>query len=84
MPKLKVCLCRQCETKLRDLQNAHGSEAVTQAAPAILAECRECSKQLPPELVAACQAGQYTAHDKTSDGEGVMREVGRFDLGGRG
>jgi hypothetical protein len=51
---------------------------MTQAMPSIIAECPACSKQLPEELRAACQAGRYETRDKSAPAPDGFVERGRI------
>lgn len=79
MPKLKIELCADCTTKIRDLHNTHGREAVNQASVSIIADCARCSVALPPTLRAAVQAGCYTSRGKDEPAPGMV-EVGTIEL----
>lgn len=48
--QVKVMLCARCTTTLRDLQSNHGAEAMRSASQRIVAQCPDCSRQLPDEL----------------------------------
>ena len=64
MPKLLIRTCQRCTTTITDLMNIHGRDAAMQAMVSIVADCFECQTQLPPELRASVQAGQYETREK--------------------
>ena len=78
MAKVKIELCPSCTTKLADLRNAHGEQAMGQAAGAVVAACPKCAHQLPDELRYRLQTGNAVTALK-ADPE-PMQEVGRFLL----
>ena len=78
MVKGRIELCPSCTTKLADLRNAHGQDAMGQAAGAVVAACQKCAHQLPDELRYRLQTGNAATALK-ADPE-PMQEVGRFVL----
>ena len=76
MVKVRIELCPSCTTKLADLRNAHGPEAMGQAAGAVVAACQKCAHQLPDELRYRLETGNAATALK-ADPE-PMQEVGRF------
>lgn len=78
MVKVRIELCSSCTTKLADLRNAHGPEAMGQAAGAVVAACPKCAHQLPDELRFGLQTGNVATGLKQEPEP--MQEVGRFIL----
>lgn len=86
MVKVRIELCAACTTKLADLRNAHGAQAMGSAAGAVVAACQKCAHQLPDELRYRLQTGNASTALKPLDVHGEviadepMQEVGRFIL----
>lgn len=80
MPKLQIRPCHRCTTTITDLMNIHGRDAAMQAMVSIIAECFECQTQLPAELRASVQAGQYETREKGTPAPDTFVEKGRIIL----
>lgn len=61
--KVKVQLCAKCTRMLCDLQSNHGDEAMKAASQRIVAQCPDCSRQLPDELQLQLLANMGTVAD---------------------
>jgi hypothetical protein len=78
MPQLKITLCSKCNRTINDLWGAHGRESAMQAAPSILADCEVCKHQIPDDLRASIQAGQYETRDKSAPPPETFVETARI------